>query len=85
MRQWARWRDKGRDRRRTLEGEMMMLSVCNVNRGSYVVNRSSRLAAQAGPVSAAVALTNGIFSEDLIRGKWAFICSPARSAARTEE
>lgn len=40
---------------------------------------------RARPVSAALALTNGIFSEDLIRGKWAFMCSPARSAARTEK
>lgn len=63
----------------------MMLSVSDVNRSRYIVNRYSRLAVRAGPVSAAVALTNGIFSEDLIRGKWAFICSPTRSGARTEK
>lgn len=63
----------------------MILSESDVNRGSYIVNRYSRLALPAGPVSAAEALTNGIFSEDLIRGKWAFICSPTRSAALTEK
>lgn len=45
----------------------------------------SAACARPAPVSAAVALTNGIFSEDLIRGKWAFMCSPARSAARTQK
>lgn len=70
---------------RTLNGEMMMLSVSDVNRGGYIVNRHSRLAVRAGPASAALALTNGTFSEDLIRGKWAFVRSPARSAARAGE
>lgn len=31
-----------------------------------------------------LALTNGIFSEDLIRGKWGFICTPSRSTALKE-
>lgn len=33
----------GRKRGRTLNGEMMMLSVSDVNRGGYIVNRYSRL------------------------------------------
>lgn len=53
--QWGRWKDRGAvgryrlKRRRTLKGEMMMLSENDVNRGGYIVNRYSRLAVQAGP------------------------------------
>lgn len=37
-----------------------------------------------GPDVRTLALTNGIFSEDLIRGKWGFICTPPRSTALKE-
>lgn len=43
---------EGQKEGRTLNGEMMMLSVSDVNRSSYIVNRSSRLAERrAGPPS----------------------------------
>lgn len=84
MEGWGgRCRQKGR---RTLEeGNGDVVSERCKSQQIHSQQIQSAGCAGPAPVSAAVALTNGMFSKDLIRGKWAFICSPTRSASRTEK